>query len=48
MKFLGLVSGGKDSIFNIIQCIIHGHELIGIANLSPGKNNKNEIDSFMY
>lgn len=56
MKFLALVSGGKDSIFNIIRCIQEGHELVLLVNLYPkskilwiiyidiGK----EADSFMY
>lgn len=25
MKFLALISGGKDSIFNIIKCLEQGH-----------------------
>jgi len=35
MKFVALVSGGKDSIFNICQSIKNGHELVCIANLMP-------------
>ena len=46
MKFVGLVSGGKDSIFNIMQCIIYGHELVCIANLKPRE--QKEEDSWMY
>lgn len=33
MKFVALISGGKDSIYNIQQCIAHGHELLALANL---------------
>ena len=33
MKFIALVSGGKDSIFNIMKCIDNKHELVAIANL---------------
>ncbi|CDK25283.1 unnamed protein product [Kuraishia capsulata CBS 1993] len=47
MKFVGLVSGGKDSIFNILHSIRQGHELIALANLYPSSG-KDEIDSFMY
>ncbi|CAD8175095.1 unnamed protein product [Paramecium pentaurelia] len=47
MKFLALVSGGKDSIFNIIRCIQEGHELVLLVNLYP-KNIGKEADSFMY
>jgi diphthamide synthase (EF-2-diphthine--ammonia ligase) len=35
MKFVALISGGKDSIFNIIKCIENGHELIALINLYP-------------
>jgi diphthine-ammonia ligase len=35
MKFVALVSGGKDSIYCIQQCLKYGHELIAIANLTP-------------
>lgn len=35
MKFVALISGGKDSIFNIIKCIENGHELVLLINLYP-------------
>jgi diphthine-ammonia ligase len=35
MKFIALISGGKDSIFNILKCIEKGHELVAVANLYP-------------
>lgn len=47
MKFLALVSGGKDSIFSIIESINHGHELVAIGHLEPN-DSKKEIDSYMY
>jgi diphthine-ammonia ligase len=41
MKFIALISGGKDSIFNILKCIEKGHELVAVANLYPkGKKKK--------
>lgn len=43
MKFIGLVSGGKDSFFNIHHCISQGHELVALANLYP--SNSSELDS---
>lgn len=46
MKFVSLISGGKDSIFNTIQCIKNGHELVALGNLYPVE--KDELDSFMY
>ncbi|QPG74857.1 hypothetical protein FOA43_002193 [Brettanomyces nanus] len=48
MKFVALVSGGKDSCFNILHCLANGHELICLANLYPPPSGSDEIDSFMY
>lgn len=47
MRFVALVSGGKDSFFNIQHCIAQGHELVALANLYPSQN-VDEIDSFMF
>ncbi len=33
MKVLALISGGKDSIYNIHKCIEQGHEIIALGNL---------------
>ncbi|KAI5726697.1 hypothetical protein M8J76_007020 [Diaphorina citri] len=46
MKVVALVSGGKDSCYNMLQCIAAGHEIIALANLCPEA--KEEIDSYMY
>ncbi|KRT83502.1 hypothetical protein AMK59_3151, partial [Oryctes borbonicus] len=46
MKVVALISGGKDSSFNMMQCIAAGHEIIALANLKP--HAKTEIDSYMY
>jgi diphthine-ammonia ligase len=35
MKVVGLVSGGKDSCFNLMQCMKYGHEIVALANLRP-------------
>ncbi|KAA8917103.1 hypothetical protein TRICI_000775 [Trichomonascus ciferrii] len=48
MKFVGLVSGGKDSLFNILHCVENGHELVCLANLHPPEGVADEMDSFMY
>lgn len=34
-KFIGLLSGGKDSCFNLMHCLANGHELVAIATLQP-------------
>lgn len=46
MKFVALVSGGKDSIFTIMTLIDQGHKLVCIANLYPEETD--ELDSYMY
>jgi diphthine-ammonia ligase len=34
-KVIGLVSGGKDSCFNLMHSIANGHEIVALANLKP-------------
>ncbi|ORZ00860.1 hypothetical protein BCR43DRAFT_485927 [Syncephalastrum racemosum] len=49
MKLIGLVSGGKDSCYNMMQCVAQGHEIVALANLKPPSgSNKDELDSYMY
>ena len=52
MKFVALVSGGKDSFYTIMECIRNGHELIACAHLSPRqqecKEGHEEEESYMY
>ena len=35
MKYVGLLSGGKDSCFNLLHCQRNGHELVAAASLGP-------------
>ncbi|XP_043285189.1 diphthine--ammonia ligase isoform X2 [Venturia canescens] len=46
MRVVALVSGGKDSCFNMMQCVAAGHDIVALANLYPV--GKDELDSFMY
>lgn len=46
MKIIGLISGGKDSIFNLMKCVEAGHEIVALGNLFPEEGN--ELDSYMY
>ena len=47
MKFVALVSGGKDSICNIIECIQNnGHELVACVHL--GRPHTCEEESYMF
>jgi len=45
MKVVALVSGGKDSCYNMMQCVADGHEIVALANLKPAED---EVDSYMY
>jgi diphthine-ammonia ligase len=47
MKVVGLVSGGKDSCYNMIKCVDDGHEIVCLANLKPPVGH-DELDSYMY
>ncbi|KZV71365.1 hypothetical protein PENSPDRAFT_684603 [Peniophora sp. CONT] len=47
MKYVALLSGGKDSCYNLVHCHKNGHELVAAASLGPGPG-KEEIDSYMY
>ncbi|EPZ31293.1 Rossmann-like alpha/beta/alpha sandwich fold domain-containing protein [Rozella allomycis CSF55] len=48
MRVVGLISGGKDSCFNLMNCVALGHEIVALANLCPPKNHPDERDSMMY
>eukprot|EP01112_Ceratiomyxa_fruticulosa_P020500 TRINITY_DN6993_c0_g2_i1.p1 TRINITY_DN6993_c0_g2~~TRINITY_DN6993_c0_g2_i1.p1 ORF type:complete len:703 (+),score=124.23 TRINITY_DN6993_c0_g2_i1:47-2110(+) len=53
MKVVGLISGGKDSCYNLLKCKQFGHEIVVLANLTPEiqiseGEHKDEIDSFMF
>ncbi|KAM9787957.1 diphthine--ammonia ligase isoform 3-T5 [Syngnathus typhle] len=46
MKVVALISGGKDSCYNMMQCVAAGHDIVALANLRPA--HKDELDSYMY
>lgn len=35
MKVVGLLSGGKDSCYNLCQCVRQGHDIVALATLAP-------------
>ncbi|NXJ75834.1 DPH6 ligase, partial [Trogon melanurus] len=43
-------SGGKDSCYNMMQCVAAGHQIVALANLRPAENTgqTDELDSYMY
>ncbi|XP_074091150.1 diphthine--ammonia ligase isoform X2 [Macrotis lagotis] len=50
MRVAALISGGKDSCYNMMQCVAAGHQIVALANLKPAKNKvgSDELDSYMY
>lgn len=46
MKFAALVSGGKDSLYSILECQRQGHELVACVHL--GRPDDETEESFMY
>lgn len=49
MKVVALISGGKDSSFNMMQCIAAGHEIVALANLYPvGKGKYDEEKYYLF
>ena len=34
-KVIGLLSGGKDSCFNLLHCAANGHDIVALATLTP-------------
>jgi diphthine-ammonia ligase len=35
MKYIALLSGGKDSCYNLVHCAKNGHELVAAVSLGP-------------
>src|SRR5271168_2079464 len=35
LNVIALISGGKDSLYSILHCIHHGHNVVALANLYP-------------
>ena len=55
LNVIGLISGGKDSLYSLVHCIQNGHKLVALANLCPALLNDessmeetDDLDSFMY
>uniref|UniRef100_A0A8C6Z268 Diphthine--ammonia ligase n=1 Tax=Nothoprocta perdicaria TaxID=30464 RepID=A0A8C6Z268_NOTPE len=40
--------GGKDSCYNMMQCVAAGHQIVALANLRPAERQTDELDSYMY
>ena len=55
LKVIGLISGGKDSLFSLAHCVKNGHTIVALGNLFPpiqssgsGSVECRDMDSFMY
>ena len=48
MKFIALISGGKDSAFAALECQRLGHELVALGNLLPADEATQDLDSHMW
>ncbi|XP_066853602.1 diphthine--ammonia ligase isoform X1 [Anser cygnoides] len=50
MRVVALISGGKDSCYNMMQCVAAGHQIVALANLRPAESTgqTDELDSYMY
>jgi diphthine-ammonia ligase len=55
MKVIALVSGGKDSTFNMMECVRMGHQIVALANLFPAgsehadaPDEADELDSYCF
>ncbi|KAH9263868.1 hypothetical protein BASA83_012686 [Batrachochytrium salamandrivorans] len=49
MRVVALISGGKDSCFNMMHCVSNGHTIVALANLHPPSTaNSDELDSYMF
>lgn len=35
-------SGGKDSCYNMMQCVAAGHQIVALANLRPAKTGEED------
>mmetsp|Transcript_8200 Transcript_8200/g.24440 ORF Transcript_8200/g.24440 Transcript_8200/m.24440 type:complete len:850 (-) Transcript_8200:2291-4840(-) len=48
MKTIALVSGGKDSCYNMMLCQHYGHDIVALGNLLPVDVATDELDSWMF
>lgn len=55
LNVIGLISGGKDSLYSLAHCVQNGHKIVALANLhpiekadSPAGKEDEDLNSFMY
>lgn len=52
LNVIGLISGGKDSLYSLLHCIANGHKIVALANVYPPEascpDGTEDLDSYMY
>lgn len=53
LNVIGLISGGKDSVFSLLHCLVNNHRLVALANLHPPptscpSDEAEDLNSYMY
>ena len=53
LNVIGLISGGKDSFFSLLQCLANNHRVIALASLHPPRalsleKSSEDLNSYMY
>ncbi|KAK5990326.1 Diphthine--ammonia ligase [Cladobotryum mycophilum] len=48
LNVIALISGGKDSFFNLLHCIHHGHRIVALANLFPANESNSTRDGVQF
>lgn len=53
LNVIGLISGGKDSIFSLLHCLANHHSVLALANVYPAVSrgrakDHEDLNSFMY
>ena len=46
MKVVALISGGKDSCYNMMHCVANGHQIVALANLKPQSKSGKGLKTF--
>lgn len=44
LQVIGLISGGKDSLYSLLHCLENGHTIVALANLHPLHNHQTKSD----
>ncbi|KAK3178301.1 hypothetical protein OEA41_000434 [Lepraria neglecta] len=53
LNVIGLISGGKDSVYSLLHCLVNNHRVVALANLHPPpaschSDEAEDLNSYMY